>query len=82
MTRRYRTYVTNAVLAAMTEDQYREWAALPGLNVRWGPCKFCGAEGWDLSGIPHEKSGIIMHDRPQGGVCRRAAAQHPNTGAV
>jgi len=40
-------------------------------NVRWGPCPFCKAEGWDVVG--QRVSGAFDHDRPQGGRCLQSA---------
>ena len=43
-------------------------------NVRWGPCPFCGAEGWDV--VSRRQSNLFDHDRPGGGRCRKAAEQY------
>jgi hypothetical protein len=42
------------------------------LQVRWGPCRFCGATGWWTPSHHIGAAPLNAHDRPQGGQCRRA----------
>ena len=57
-----------------------DWARIymssmgPPYNVpqhRWGPCRFCKADGWEKHGATTSR--LYDHDRPQGGRCLRAA---------
>ena len=44
---------------------------------RWGPCPFCGTEGWETIGQRFDPR--RDHDRPDGRRCKKAAEHFAET---